>query len=134
MDNSKTVSSKKNNFVPDLRSFKFKSDKYRSVRGGQTAMIEIGCRCGEPMMIYQKDGFHKQHLYRLYLNRIFYPESLECLQKTARTVKDLPELICKKCGQKVGTPMDYKDGRLAFGLLMGCFYRKKIKNQEFFRK
>jgi hypothetical protein len=121
-------------FEPNFKDFKFKNDKYRSERGGQTAMIEIDCVCSQPIMIYQKDGYKKQHLYRTYLNRIFYPENLEILQRSVNAEKDLPELICPSCGIKIGTPMKHDEGRLAFGLIMGTFIRKRLPKQNRFEK
>lgn len=121
-------------FEPNFKEFKFKNDRYRTHRGGQTAMLQIGCSCGQPIFIYQKDGFKKQHLYRAYINRIFYPKEFEILQRTVVTEKDMPELICPKCGKKVGTPMRHDDGRFAYGLIMGNFSRKRLPDQNRFEK
>jgi hypothetical protein len=113
-------------------NMKFKRDHYRTERGGQATMIEIDCVCGQLIMIYQKDGYKNQNLFRTYLNRIFYPEKLEALQRSVNAEEDMPELICTKCGTKIGTPMRYKDGRLAYGLLKGNFVRKNLPNQNRF--
>jgi len=113
----------------------FRNDRYRKERGGQTRMIEISCAsCDELLMVYQKDGYPKQHLFRTYLNRIFWPEELEQLQYQAQSTGDMPSLDCPTCHTKVGTPMEYKDGRLAYGLLQGTWKRTAITNQRQFGK
>lgn len=120
---------------PNYEDYKFRNDRFRKERGGQAAMIEIDCgSCGELALVYQKDGYPNQHLYRCYVDRIFYPPEIARLNREAQSQKDLPELLCRCCGTKIGTPMTHKEGRLAFGLLMGNFTRKKLPNQRRFGK
>jgi hypothetical protein len=120
-------------FLPNFEEMKFKKDSYRAERGGQATMIEISCVCGQPLMIYQKDGYKNQHLFRTYLNRIFYPEELARLQYTSTSTSDLPDLLCPSCGLKIGTPMKHRDGRLAYGLFIGNFSKKNLSKQGRFR-
>ncbi len=114
---------------PNYSDYKFKNDRYRKERGGQAQMLDINCgHCGRLVLVYQKDGYPKQHLYRCYVDRVFYPPEIARLNRPGLTEKDMPELNCPDCHTKVGTPMIYqKENRPAYGLLMGNFTRHKAK-------
>lgn len=104
--------------------FQLKNDKYRKARGGTARFLTIRCaQCSELLMIYQKDGLGS--LLRCYLNRIFYPDNLEELQYQRNlTVRTMPPLACRFCGQVAGRGMHYEDGRLAYRLVPGTFSKK----------
>ncbi|MBI4155367.1 hypothetical protein HY498_04770 [Candidatus Woesearchaeota archaeon] len=107
--------------------FKLKNDKYRRKRGGEAHFIDIYCiNCNNFLLKYQKDG--KGTLQRCYLNRIFYPQYLERLQYNPKIkgYKDLPNLICQSCNTVIGTPMLHHDGRLAFKLRKGLYFKKRV--------
>lgn len=113
---------------PDYSSFRLKRDEYRDKRGGQSELFDINCgKCGNLTLVYQKDGYPRQKLYRCYLNRILWPPALALLESTVSTKKEMPELKCDICETKLGTPMVYKDGRLAYGLILGNFTKSKVK-------
>jgi len=104
-----------------------KKDKFFRSRGGVHKVLSIICAtCGQEVLTYQKDGFG--YLHRAYLNRIMAPESLVKLQDTAKSTKDLPNLICR-CGKMIGVPMLHSEGRLAFRLTLGA-YKKINKNKN----
>lgn len=108
---------------------KMKNDKYRKVRGGQARMIDVFCvKCDAKVIEYQKDG--KGNLHRCYLNRIFSQKNYEELQYVIKDVKQMPNLECMKCHEVIGTPMIHTDGRFAFRLRYGHFYKKLSKNQK----
>jgi len=69
---------------------------------------------------------------RCYLNRIIAPEAFANLQFqfTASTIKKMKNLICT-CGNVIGTPMLYRDGRIAYHLERGTFQRKNITRATF---
>lgn len=102
----------------------FKRDKYKSARGGYSRFLEIICRkCEASILLYQKDG--PGNLRRLYLDRIFAPDTLINLQH--KETKDIPALKCQKCGETLGTPYIYaKEKRKAFRLYQDSVI-KKIK-------
>jgi hypothetical protein len=105
--------------------FELKNDKYRKARGGSTRLLDIFCvSCNGLLMKYQKDG--KGNLLRCYLNRIFYPPNLEQLQHDPKiqSPRDMLNLACSQCKSVIGTPMFYEDGRLAFRLRKGLYYKK----------
>ena len=59
---------------------KFKSDKYKKVRGGYSRLLDISCvRCGQHLCLYQKDG--PGLLKRMYLDRIYESEKYSGLEK-----------------------------------------------------
>jgi len=102
-------------------------DKFFRNRGGVFKILSIVCAsCNREVLLYQKDGFG--YLHRAYLNRILAPEKLVKLQDTAKSTKDLPNLVCA-CGKLIGVPMLHSEGRLAFRLVLGA-YKKILKNQE----
>jgi len=108
---------------------KMKRDKFRNARGGKAVMIDIYCsKCNTKVLWYQKDGTGS--LKRCYLNRIFAPPELERLQRdpSIQEPKDLPNLVCPSCQNVLGTPMRYSDGRLAYRLRLGSFYKKRSKD------
>jgi hypothetical protein len=108
-------------------TFKPKKDKYLRERGGTAKIIKVSCmNCGKVIFIYQKDG--PGWLKRCYLNRILEPEVYKNLQKnpSIKEPSDLKNLTCT-CGEIIGSPIKYKDGRLAFRLLKGKFKRSNFK-------
>ncbi len=108
------------------RRIKMKNDSYRQERGGTAVMLDVSCaNCGTKVLLYQKDG--RGRLLRCYLNRIFEPPELEKLQREPNIAgtKDLKNLECPKCNEVLGTPMVYKDGRLAFRLILGKFKKER---------
>lgn len=108
--------------------FELKNDEYRRARGGTAVFLQLQCaRCGNDIMIYQKDG--PGSLLRCYLNRIFSPPELEKLQRSdsIRQPGDMSSLVCSKCGGILGYPMQYRDGRLAFSLVVGAVSKRKLK-------
>lgn len=105
---------------------KLKNDRYRKVRGGSAELLTLYCaKCSVFVLLYQKDGPGK--LIRCYLNRIFAPSSLEALQHDRRFQQpsDVPALKCSHCSNLIGVPMRYDDGRLAYRLVPGSFYKRK---------
>jgi len=110
---------------------KIKKDKYLRERGGTAKIINLACaKCGNILFAYQKDG--SGWLKRCYLNRIIAPEAFANLQFqfTASTIKKMKNLICT-CGNVIGTPMLYRDGRIAYHLERGTFQRKNITRATF---
>lgn len=101
---------------------KIKSDKYKKARGGQTKMLKLYCaQCGEFLFEYQKDG--PGSLKRTYLDRISNSPQFQNLQHMS--LKEIPQLICPKCFERLGVPMIYKkENRLAFRLLEGKLKKK----------
>lgn len=96
---------------------KIKKDKYLATRGGTAKIINVSCAdCGKNLFIYQKDG--PGWLKRCYLNRILGPSN----NFNFDNLPSMSNLICS-CGKIIGTPMKYKDGRLAFKLFKGKFKR-----------
>jgi len=106
-------------------SLLFKRDKYKFARGGHSRLLNVCCRkCENIVLVYQKDG--PGNLRRLYLDRIFEPAELVGLQ--VLSIKDVPMLKCKKCGEVLGTPYIYpKEKRKAFRLYQDAVIKKIIK-------
>ncbi|RJP47389.1 MAG: hypothetical protein C4584_00485 [Armatimonadetes bacterium] len=66
-------------------------------------------------------------LKRLYLDRIFAPVSLSCLQYVSK-INDIPNLACENCKMIIGNPIIYeKENRKAFYLRQGLFKKKTSK-------
>ncbi len=106
---------------------KIKRDKYLSERGGTAKIIKVSCgSCVKLIFVYQKDG--PGWLKRCYLNRILEPGEYAQMQKEYRLKdpKDMKNLVCV-CGELLGTPVRYNDGRLAFQLIRGKFTRAPYK-------
>jgi ribosomal protein S27E len=105
--------------------FKLKNDVFRRQRGGNAKFLDVYCaNCDSYLFLYQKDG--PGHLYRTYLNRIFHPPKLEGLQYAGfSSVKDISNLVCDSCSSVIGTPMKHIDGRFAYRLIEGSFYKKR---------
>jgi hypothetical protein len=110
--------------------YKIKNDSFRRKRGGNSKILDIYCsNCNNELLKYQKDG--KGTLLRLYLNRILEPKNLEELQyKDFNKTKDISNLICNSCDNLIGVPMLYSDGRFAYRLIQGRFFKKYDKNQS----
>jgi hypothetical protein len=93
-------------------------------RGGKAKMVHINCaKCGNEVLYYQKDGIG--FIKRCYLNRIAGPKKWSCLKDDQNIAdpKDMPNLICD-CGNIIGIPMCYMDGRLAYRMEKGTFAKK----------
>ncbi len=105
-----------------------KKDKYLRARGGTFKILNIFCAgCGAWVVQYEKDG--PGDLLRCYLNRIIAPPELEALQNDPKVSepKDMANLLCQNCKTLIGTPMRYRDGRLAFMIKKGTFSKKILK-------
>jgi len=107
---------------------KFKSDKYKKNRGGYSRLLKITCEvCGHFLCFYQKDG--PGMLKRMYLDRIY--KSKDYSDLTNKSLKQLPQLICKKCGKLIGVPIVYeKEKRFAFRLFQGAVVKKIVKFED----
>ncbi len=102
--------------------FKIKRDKYLAARGGTAKITRVRCaKCGKKIFLYQKDG--PGWLKRCYINRIISDSFNSSNEHDESTLKNL---TCD-CGELIGTPMQHKDGRLAFKLVRGSFKRTNIK-------
>lgn len=104
---------------------KLKSDKFRKVRGGHSRFLDVCCEhCEAKVLVYQKDG--PGILKRIYLDRIFAPESLVNLQHLA--IDMVPNLVCLECETVLGVPFVYKkEKRNAFRLFVGAVTKKVVK-------
>lgn len=101
-----------------------RQDRYMRARGGKAKMVHIICaKCGEEVLSYQKDGIG--FIKRCYLNRIMGPEKWAGLKDDQSIIepKNMTNLTCE-CGNIIGTPMRYIDGRLAYRMDKGSFARK----------
>lgn len=101
---------------------KLKSDKYRKARGEYSRFLEISCEhCGQKILVYQKDG--PGELRRMYIDRIFKPESFSKLE--SKSINKIPDLICPNCKRVLGIPYIYqKEKRKAFRLFVGAVTKK----------
>lgn len=105
------------------QGFKFKKDKYKEARGNYSRFLNIYCsHCSTYLLLYQKDG--SGPLKRLYLDRIFAPAELTGVQKLS--IKDVPELICKKCKRLIGIPAIYKEENRKVYLLLSYSFNKRL--------
>lgn len=89
-------------------------------------MVRVHCAaCGNEVLYYQKDG--DGALKRCYLNRIFAPEAFAQLQhdRSCTEPRDLPPLVCPRCDVVIGKAIRHYDGRLAFRLRPGLFFKKR---------
>jgi ribosomal protein S27E len=107
---------------------KLKRDRFSARRGGGSKLLDIFCaRCGNVVIVYQKDG--PGPLLRCYVDRIVYPVEYSHLHKSKeiRLINDLPRLTCNDCGAVIGIPTRYKEhgeDRLAFNVLRLAFKKK----------
>ncbi|MEI7498405.1 MAG: hypothetical protein WCK11_03930 [Candidatus Falkowbacteria bacterium] len=105
-----------------------KRDKFKSARGGYSRLYDVCCRkCDSVIVVYQKDG--PGSLRRLYMDRIFAPDSLVGLQYNDLT--KISPLGCPKCGYVVAMPYIFiKENRKAFRLFQDAVVKRlvKIKN------
>lgn len=104
---------------------KFKTDKYRSARGGNSRLLNLHCRkCKHVFAVYQKDG--PGNLRRLYLDRILAPKNLVGLQE--ETLKSLSCLKCEQCGFVIGVPYLFvKEKRKAFRIFQDAIIKSRRK-------
>ena len=103
---------------------KLKQDKYRKARGGHSRLLDVCCaKCSSHIFYYQKDG--PGIVKRTYLDRICNSEKFESLKNL--TLGKIPQLICSKRGEHIGTPIVYKkENRLAFRLFEGAVSKKIV--------
>lgn len=96
------------------RELKFKSDKFKSARGGWSRWLLISCeKCKSPAVLYQKDG--PGILKRLYVDRIIAPETYG------------KSLVCSKCRVILGIQTTYqKENRLVYRLFVGAVVKKTV--------
>ena len=79
--------------------------------------------------IYQKDG--PGNLYRLYCDRIVYPNSL-VENVSNKSLKNLKNLCCEKCNEILSVPMIYdKEKRLALRLFADAIIKTKITIKDY---
>jgi len=103
---------------------KFKKDRFSARRGGTSKALDIFCkRCGNLVLIYQKDG--PGPLLRCYVDRILYPK--QYVPKNLRYVRQISKLTCNDCDALIGIPMRYRrhgEDRLAFNMVKTSFKKK----------
>lgn len=109
-----------------MEKFTLKNDKYRKARGGVSRFLDVYCaKCKTHVLLYQKDAIGP--LKRMYMDRIFAPQSLTNLQK-GKSVKDVEPLKCSSCKHLIGVPYIYeKETREAFLLDPTSFVKKISK-------
>lgn len=112
----------------ETQEFKIIRDKYKSARGGYSRILNVYCRsCGDVVLVYQKDG--PGSLKRLYLDRIYSPQSLVGMQNLE--IKNIGRLKCMKCGETLGVSYVYKkENRKAFRLFQDAVYKRIRKKGE----
>ncbi len=110
------------------KGIKIKKDKYKSARGGYSRILNIHCRkCENLVAVYQKDG--PGNLRRMYLDRIFSPESICRLEHCE--IKEIKPLICSKCKELLGIPYVYvKEKRKAFKIFQDAVIKRIRKTNE----
>ena len=89
-------------------------------------MVRVHCAlCGSEALYYQKDG--DGALKRCYLNRIYAPANLAQLQNNPAMddPKQVPALECPKCKTVLGKAITHHDGRVAFRLRPGFFFKRR---------
>ncbi len=101
---------------PDNK-FKTKTDRYAKTRGGNSKFLYITCsNCGQPLIIYQKDGPGK--LLRCYVDRIVWLASPINEQTNS--------LACSSCSRIVASHMIYKpENRPAYRIIPGSIHLHK---------
>lgn len=102
-----------------------KKDKYKSIRGGYSRILNLHCRkCNNIIIKYQKDG--PGNLRRLYMDRIISPKKLTNLQK--ENIQDISTIKCNKCNFIIGIPYIYKkEKRKAFRVFQDAIIKKIVK-------
>ncbi len=110
-----------------MPNIKFKSDKYKSSRGGYSRLLDIQCaKCSEHLFFYQKDG--PGILKRMYLDRIYESNKYSGLEN--QPLKLIPQLTCSHCKTLIGIPYIYqKENRLAFRLFVGGIIKSIVKSK-----
>ncbi|MBC8284017.1 MAG: hypothetical protein H8E32_09405 [Nitrospinae bacterium] len=84
-------------------------------------MIEIQCtQCKTFIARYNGSG----ELDLLFLDTVIKPDSLAELKSSNK--EDIPLLVCRDCGRKLGKPATNKTGRLAYKMIKGSFRKKGI--------
>ncbi len=94
--------------------YKFKNDKFKQSRGGNSNVLEVKCDgCGSHVSYYQKDG--PGLLKRMYVDRFI---------DYAPNGKDL---VCDTCNRSLGVLIVYKkENRPAYRLFVGAITKKII--------
>lgn len=96
-------------------------DQFLRVRGGHARLLHVRCaRCDELVFEYQKDGAGP--LLRCYIARVLAPAARVVALRDIETIEDLRPLDCTSCGLRLGDPMRYSDGRLAYRMHAGAFW------------
>lgn len=107
-----------------MQTFTIKRDKFKKNRGEYSRFLNIYCdHCGEHILLYQKDG--PGPLKRMYLDRIHAPTEIAVLQ-TTKNIKDIPNLICRKCKRPIGIPSVYEKENRKVYLLLSYSVIKKV--------
>jgi hypothetical protein len=102
---------------------KYIRDRYFRERGSKARILDIFCaECNTKLFEYQKDG--EGRLLRCYRNRILV---------VLNVYIDVHEnLACPKCKTAIGIPIVFRDGRQAYRLLLGKFYKRLSEtNKEY---
>lgn len=103
-----------------MGKIKLKNDKYRSVRGGHSKLLDIRCdHCKKHLFYYQKDG--PGVLKRMYIDRIFKSGNIN-LKK---------DLACPYCMRVLAVSIIFKkESRLAQRLFVGSIVKRTVKKFE----
>lgn len=98
----------------------FKQDTFRQKRGGWSRFLLVSCDggdCGQPVLLYQKDG--PGMLKRIYLDRIVAPKQAQ--------MSDSERLICKHCDRILGMQITWhKEDRPVYRLFAGAVRKSVI--------
>lgn len=100
-----------------MKGIKFKNDKYKAVRGGDSKLLDIHCdHCKKHLFYYQKDG--PGTLKRMYIDRIF----------EAGDIKLNKDLVCPNCKRTLAVHIIFnKENRPALRLFVGAIIKKTVK-------
>ena len=106
----------------------FLNDKYKKVRGGYSRLLDIQfAKCETHFCYYQKDG--PGILKRMYLDRIYGSKQYSGLEHV--NLKTVPQLVCRKCHQLIGMPLNYKkENGLAYRLFVGAINKNIAKESN----
>lgn len=103
-----------------MKNPNFKQDKFRKSRGGWSRIVLVSCGgsdCGEPVLVYKKDG--PGMLKRLYLDRILAPPAIA-------QSNDI-ELQCPHCPRRLGMQTTWhQEDRPAYQLFAGAVCKSVI--------
>jgi len=93
-----------------MDKIKLKKDRYVTIRGGYSRLLDIKCEhCGIHLFYYQKDGAGA--LRRMYLDRIFGADCIDIKK----------DLFCPHCKRLIAMQMIFeKEKRPALRLFVGA--------------